>query len=94
MSFLLLQLITIPRRFVIPGLFPKCLIRRNMLAMKYAYYACSIVCSVICLMMYSAWVNAGATTQGLEQQVSPDERQRMHQDLDEYATKTYPERLV
>ncbi|HEY7986106.1 MAG TPA: hypothetical protein VIE17_04175 [Methylophilaceae bacterium] len=44
-------------------------------------------------MMFSSGVNAGSAAQGLEQQVSPDERERMHKDLDDYATKTYPERL-
>ncbi len=64
-----------------------------MLVMKYAYHACSITCSVICLTMFSAWAHAGSAAQGLEQQVSPDERERMHKDLDDYATRTYPERL-
>jgi histidinol dehydrogenase len=41
--------------------------------------------------MFSSWGHAGSTVQGLEQQVSPDERERMHKDLDEYATKAYPD---
>ncbi|HEY8084236.1 MAG TPA: EF-hand domain-containing protein [Methylophilaceae bacterium] len=61
--------------------------------MKYAYHACSIGFSIMCLMMFSSWANAGGAAQGLEQQVSPDERERMHKDLDDYAAKTYPQRL-
>jgi hypothetical protein len=63
-----------------------------MFIMKYAFYVC---CS-ISVMLFASGSNAGSVGQGnvgqgLEQQVSPDERERMHKDLDDYANKAYPD---
>jgi hypothetical protein len=43
-------------------------------------------------MLLSPWAYAGGVSQDLEQQVSPDERERMHKDLNDYANQTYPDR--
>jgi hypothetical protein len=56
--------------------------------MKLAYHFCSFVCLML---LFAPWAYAGSATQGLEQQVSPDERERMHKDMDDYATKAYPD---
>lgn len=49
------------------------------------------VCCAFSLILFASVSHAGSVAQGLEQQVSPDERERMHKDLDEYANKAYPD---